>query len=285
MAALFVVQVGSKYDSSFMGRPATVSTKDFPTASLPQIDYPADVPSMDAGFSLIEALRFQQFRSGDDMTYRAAFAKADAEPIKIGDPHVIPVGSIEFAEKYLGRHIRPINVPKELRDPAFSGREIEIRPWCELDAFAKSKGLHREDVFAKSEQYIKRDRIQLSAEESENEMYQFTTPLPAICSEWRIFVFRGKIVGCQCYSDEEDGLTPRAPAEDAVKHMILAYRQCPPAYTLDVAVCKGLNGYATFVVECHNLISCGLYGLDVPNILPQMMSRAWQYEINQADID
>ena len=279
MAALFVVQVGSKYDSSFMGRPAIVPMKDFPSASLPQIDYPADIPTTEMGYFLIEALRFQQFWNGEDMAYRAVFAKEDVQPIRVGDPHIIPVGSIEFAEKYLGRHIRPINVPEELRDPIFSGREIEVQAWSEIDAFAKSKGICREDVFAKSEQYIKYDRIQQDAEEREDEIFQFSTPLPVICSGWRVFVFKGKIVGCQCYSDLEDGLTPRAPEEAAVNRMILAYHQCPPAYTLDVAVCEGKNGYDTFVVECHNFISCGLYGLDMPNILPQMMSRAWQHEI------
>jgi hypothetical protein len=55
--------------------------------------------------------------------------------------------------------------------------------------------------------------------------------------------------------------------------MTQAYKSAPVAYTLDV----GVNNDGTFVIECHDFFSCGLYGFAKLDILPPMFSQ-WYHE-------
>ena len=58
--------------------------------------------------------------------------------------------------------------------------------------------------------------------------------------------------------------------------------QAPVAYTLDIGVKWKEGGNETFVIECHDFYSCGLYGFSDLNKLPFMFNR-WHLEhINKA---
>ena len=94
----------------------------------------------------------------------------------------------------------------------------------------------------------------------------------SIDSEWRSFIYKGKLVGLQHYVGE----FTLFPDVQLIKQMIEVYevsKDAPVAYTLDV----GINDHGTFVIEVHDFFSCGLYGFSNNPILPNMFSR-WFHE-------
>lgn len=101
---------------------------------------------------------------------------------------------------------------------------------------------------------------------------QISTVVPDIVSEWRIFVdkkdLRGPVVGCENYT----GDPIMFPRRDRIMQFIDAYKSSPEVYTLDVMVDSHGN---TWVLECHEFFSYGLYGFEYISI-PYMINRAWQ---------
>jgi hypothetical protein len=90
----------------------------------------------------------------------------------------------------------------------------------------------------------------------------------SIDSEWRAFVYEGKLVGLQNYTGE----FTKFPSIWLIDDMIIAYKksgEAPVAYTLDV----GVNDYHTFVIEVHDFFSCGLYGFADHAKLPIMLNK------------
>ena len=69
------------------------------------------------------------------------------------------------------------------------------------------------------------------------------------------------------------------PNVERVLHMIHNYKTAPIAYTLDVGVNVHdvYDTHHTFVIECHDFFSCGLYGFANHKIYPQMLYR-WFHE-------
>jgi ATP-grasp domain, R2K clade family 2 len=95
-----------------------------------------------------------------------------------------------------------------------------------------------------------------------------------IDSEWRAFVYDGKLVGLQNYS----GDFTRFPDIRTIKGMIEMYKSSPIAYTLDI----GINDDSgTFVIECHDFFSVGLYGFADYKRLPHMFYQWFQEYIKK----
>jgi hypothetical protein len=189
----------------------------------------------------------------------------------------VPVGSNEFVRgfirKYHSMEVKPINIPDELMSVEFTHRIVTNMD--KSDLFTYIKGLDGEKVFVKSNEVIKGysgvlpesggiyaggippiDRVKGELQVS---------TLVDIESEWRAFVFKGELVGLQNYM----GDFTLFPDVARVKKMIAAYTEAPVAYTLDV----GVNKDGTFIIECHDFFSCGLYGFANLSILPAMFSQ------------
>ena len=179
--------------------------------------------------------------------------------------HYVPIGSVEFVTAWFKRfhdhEPKPINVPEELfpftQRGIFNGHHYDI-----LDILDKE--------FVKSNDHIKgfKQIIDKNYDLPEGN-YQFSE-LIDIDSEWRAFVYQGKLVGLQNYS----GDFTMFPNVSHIEMMIKDYKSAPVAYTLDVGV---FNYGDTFVIECHDFFSCGLYGFADHRILPFMHTR-WHYE-------
>lgn len=207
----------------------------------------------DFSFTLIESCAYQNWmRKENAFTYVLS-------DITIPEPSVIPVGSVEFVCEYLFNHFSltpyPKNIPIELMDKCWTGRNVINGTNRDI------KGMR----FVKSATRIKSfteicDSAPLGS-------YQISDIIE-IESEWRAFIYEGKLVGLQNYSGEFD-VFPDAPK---IKAMIKAYKSQPVAYTLDVAV----NKDGTFIIEVHDFFSCGLYGFAEHKILPYMFSK-WFY--------
>ena len=92
-----------------------------------------------------------------------------------------------------------------------------------------------------------------------------------IDSEWRVFVFNQTLYGIQNYS----GDFTMFPDVKLIKEMIKNYNN-NGAYTLDI----GINNDGTFIIECHDFFSCGLYGFSDYKMLPLMFINTWNKLIN-----
>ena len=63
--------------------------------------------------------------------------------------------------------------------------------------------------------------------------------------------------------------------EDMVKDWVESDCRCPRSFTLDIGVTSNGN---TVIIEAHNFISCGLYGFEHLNIIPNMVISAYKQE-------
>ena len=91
--------------------------------------------------------------------------------------------------------------------------------------------------------------------------------LTDIKSEWRGFVHNKKLVGLNNYLGDFTVF----PDVSIINKMIAEYKNSPPSYTIDVAVCE----HGTVLLEVHNFVSCGLYGFNDHKLLPLMTINGW----------
>ena len=242
----------------------------------------------DFAFTLLEAMRFRSWLSNvfNEDAVKYLNTKSDDTEFKFKPMHrkYIPIGSVEFVSAHLnhfyGLTPSPINVPKSLYP--FAHREIFIGTNMDLEClkgkwFVKSmdkiKGLSKE---------VKNPNI-LSVPPG-NERYQISEYI-SIDSEWRAFVYRGKLEGLQHYAGE----FTMFPDVQTIKKMIEAYKDSPIAYTLDIGVKPIVEVDSsifneTFVIEVHDFFSCGLYGFSDVSILPRMFYMWFNEYINKNKI-
>jgi len=236
--------------------------------------FPAGI-THDFAFTLIESIRFNNWLHNEEhdkkMGYR--LIKYTSDCFKPYHQKYIPIGSVEFVTAFLQHFYnltpKPINIPEELFDICYTQRKIFNGTHLSLEN-------HIGTFFVKSNDKIKYFTELVDC--NENGMYgttysvsipdgnyQISEYLGGIDSEWRAFVYDGKLVGLQNYS----GDFTKFPNVSTIKSMIYAYKSAPVAYTLDVAVCA----YTTVIIEVHDFFSCGLYGFADHKILPYMFRR------------
>lgn len=203
----------------------------------------------DFSFTLIDSIRFQNWlRNSKDFNY----ILTDGLMI----PNCIPIGSVEFVSKYItyyyGITLKPKNIPSELMNKIWTGRNV-------INGTEKNIIYEK---FVKSNDKIKSfTKICKSAPKGN---YQISDIIE-IESEWRAFVFEGKLVGLQNYAGKFDIF----PNINKINSMIKAYKSQTIAFTLDIAI----SNKETVVIEIHDFFSCGLYGFSDYKILPFMFSR------------
>jgi len=215
----------------------------------------------DFSFALLESIEYQNWLR-NDKSFEVLFTN------EATIPNCIPIGSVEFVSKYLNDHYdlipKPKNVPLELMDFKWTGRNV-------------INGTEKDIVgekFVKSNDRIKSfTKICKSAPEGN---YQISD-LIDIQSEWRCFVYEGKLVGLQNYSGEFDIF----PNVNIIKSMINMYESQPIAFTLDVAI---TNTNCTVIIEVHDFFSCGLYGFNDHRILPFMFSKWFNNFISTTEL-
>jgi hypothetical protein len=214
----------------------------------------------DFSFALLEAIDYHKWLDPKaDMTYLLTDDDwtSRVRPYK-QNINYIPIGSVEFVRYYLVENgwgnPKPKNIPEDLL------------PWAGRTVI---NGTEKDII---GEKFVKsNDMIKSFAEictEAPPGNYQISDVIE-IESEWRAFVYQGKLVGLQNYSGEFDIF----PDVHKIWDMIKAYKSQPVAYTLDVALSNG----NTVIMEVHDFFSCGLYGFSDLKILPFMFSK-WFYE-------
>ena len=243
----------------------------------------------DFAFTLIENLRFRRWldRRSNKNDYIVKFIDYNDEVLEPNDIYpmpfkpfhkdYVPVGSVEFVTDFLNHFYgiipKPINVPVELALRGFTQRHIFNG---DETSFEGLKG----KWFIKSNDKIKGYKEVHGFEESKRTSlpkgnYQYSKYIN-IESEWRAFVYEGKLIGLQNYSGDFTVF----PNVEKLKLMIAAYKSAPIAYTLDVGVDGEYD--LTFVIECHSMVAVGLYGFN-NHKLPNMLYRAFKEIISSKE--
>jgi hypothetical protein len=229
----------------------------------------------DFSFTLLESIRYQKWLQGDDADVVLKYINCKANDgvwfFKPFHEHYVPVGSVEFVLSWMKRFgipiPKPINVPEELFDPFFTARPIINCNHMDTEDLPHGKWFVKSATAFKGFAEVLRidDNHSWNIPAGNYQMSEYIE----IESEWRAFVYQGKLVGLQNYS----GSFSTFPNVRTILHMILRYDSAPIAYTLDV----GVNNHDTFIIEVHDFFSCGLYGFANHKIYPYMLYR-WFHE-------
>lgn len=243
-----------------------------------------ELPVTEVGYQVIEACDYYNWYNNCDEAVAELYTpdkrgkhihgKVYAELYK---DIVIPVGTIEWVEKFLKKAIRPINIPKELNKESFLQRKVGIGCISDIIRFMGTN----DRVFVKSNTRCKSMIAQVLSNKEldtldDSTEYFFSEDISDIIdSEWRVFVQRGNILDCRMYLG--DWYSDK-PDKNIIENMVKSYKNCPPAYTLDVANIKTEKGIQTVLIEVHNFISCGLYGFNNKTRLLSMLSSSYKWE-------
>ena len=227
----------------------------------------------DFAFTLLQNLRFRQWlnRREKKNEYIVKFVDYTDEilepddiypmPFKPFHKDYVPVGSVEFVNDFIAHFYgydkipKPVNVPPELalrgftQRPLFNGDE-KVAENLNGRWFVKSN-----DKIKSYKEVLELDVNHYTAALPKGN-YQYSKYINGIESEWRAFVYDGKLIGLQNYC----GDFTIFPNVDKIKLMIAAYKSAPIAYTLDVGIDSEYD--LTFVIEVHDFFSCGLYGFN-----------------------
>lgn len=212
----------------------------------------------DFSFHLIEAINYNNWYNNEKV-YQYTTNSKYKDYIEL-----IPIGSIEFVLEYLEKYhnikdYKPLNIPEQLMKPEYLKRWVEkIRTNYPIST--------QETVFIKDNIKIKSYCGLIYKNENYPIGEWLVSEVINIKSEWRAFVFNNKLVGLKNYS----GDFTLFPDIGLINKMILDFNY-ESAYTLDV----GINESGTFIIECHDFFSCGLYGFADYIALPRMFISTW----------
>ena len=182
--------------------------------------------------------------------------------------NAIPIGSIEFVEKYLKifyniDHINPIEIPLCLRKREFLKRKylitnkenipekgrIFLKDVSKLKYF--SEVIDCETFFMKDIWSENNNKLQFTLNPNH---YFEVSEVVNILSEYRIYVQNDKII-CIAHYNGDQYILPDIKIIDKMIKIYSLDKDKPKSYTMDIAV----NENGTFVLEIHPFISVGLY--------------------------
>ncbi|MFA7664269.1 MAG: ATP-grasp domain-containing protein [Clostridia bacterium] len=199
----------------------------------------------------------------------------DGKPYEGDLQSIIPIGSVEFVLKYLNDYynitnIKPLNIPDELDRYKYTKRKIFYSNSNGIIHLPHDKYFENLNpstkFFVKSNDKIKGFTDIIQYKDIPQGEY-LISELIDIDSEWRAFVFNNRLVGLQNYS----GDFTLFPDVKLINEMVHDFNY-NSTYTLDVGINKK-DG--TFIVECHDFFSCGLYGFSDYRVLPLMFINTW----------
>ncbi len=194
----------------------------------------------------------------------------DLNYIKLNKPKkVLHVGSIEFIKKvFNGLKLelpKPINIPSELNQYEFLKRKISMGYLKDLRFPCFIKPLNELKLFTGCLLESNKDLSLLIPELKEDTELLISEPIN-IVSEWRGFVYKGKLVDCKHYS----GDFKIGPDYNKAIEMIKSYTLAPVAYTLDIGI---TDNNETILVEVNDFYSVATYGFGGETYLNMLIDR------------
>lgn len=204
----------------------------------------------------LEVWQAQQIIENAPKFYSLEYEIKDMEAIDVGAcdrDGIIPVGSIQFCEKALGKPMYPVEVPPIMRTAYNLGREYKI---------VSTKNMHnRSFCFIKRVDKLKSKMMMCAitdrvVEDLDGDCYQVSEYID-LAAEYRVISIKGEIV----YMGWYNGDIGVFPDMDKVKMMVMQYANLEggaEAFTIDVGVDKKNNN--TILIEIHPFVCCGTYG-------------------------
>lgn len=214
----------------------------------------------DFSLSLIEAIEYKNWYSGDN-SY--SYSLIDTIPDILIEQSV-PVGSIDFVQKYTKKFYKKVLLPYDITNLS---KDILNR-----NITTESQEVERigKEVFVKNYKEFKElTGIFYTASidfDSLKEKKYFFSEILEIQSEYRIFVYNGKIVGIKHYLGDVYKIPSLSFLKDVVEEI-----KDRDVYSFDVA--STTRGEA--LIEVHDIFSLGLYGFDEKKYIPQMFYRGY----------
>lgn len=249
------------------------------------IDHPHIVTIEEA--TVAEAVQFQNWCDTPNGPSCALLCCPDPNMLesiiqKNGIDHVVPVGSVEFVSRFCQAHGIPVltavNIPPELEEDKYLGRRV----WRDLTPSGLLKLPSGQKYLIKPGKTIKRfemklykpgitntDGLQLPEKEP---LFVSEYLQQDVVSEWRLFVRHGIILDAKPYYLKQWTVPDSKLCAEMAGH-IKKY----PAMTLDVAV---LKDHSTVVIEAHEFMACGFYGLEGPDVLT-LLRLAWKHQCSK----
>ena len=252
------------------------------------------LPSIE-GLTVIELCNYQNWYNNDTVyeiyygfVARDRIYKSVADAAKdyripseyINYREFIPVGSIEFITYIKSiltkKPLKVINIPEELRKDSFLSREVFTLSKQEANELKRTKPKeYLESIIVKPGSIIKdfgADTLKGLDLNKITDDVIFASSKLDIITEWRVFIFNKKIIGIRRYLGDA-----AVPSLEFIDKCIYTYTKSPKAYTLDI--CRTEDGKFA-VIEVHNFVACGHYGLEEPKLL-NMYIAGWKYEIDE----
>lgn len=237
------------------------------------------IPAFDFCNAIIEAIEYNKWAYNKEDEFLLCDDIITSLKNDELDNKDIPIGSVEFVNAFLLHfyhfQMKPLNLPIELYE--FAGRNI-IR--CKGSEIA-DKLVENNSYFIKDDDIIKGINFYFLASDSiyknlvPDKNYFISDRLNGIVSEYRCFVYNNTLIDCKNYS----GNFMILPDFYTINKMINKFDHS--AYTLDVAV---LDGGITVPIECHDFISCGLYGFKDYNKIYNMTLSAWKNTLSWSNL-
>lgn len=169
---------------------------------------------------------------------------------------VIPVGSIEFVEKWAKQfwnidHINPMEVPECLRTEEFLKREYKIVPYDKLPETGKwfVKDVSR----LKSGSFVG-NKTDMPGCFDKSHMFLCSGYVEDIVSELRVYFINGEIENV-CHYDGKPCVLPDFSMVRQANKIFMRQDDYPCSYTMDIMITR----FGTSIIECHPFISVGLY--------------------------
>ncbi len=210
----------------------------------------------------------------------------DIESVPFGNGENVVVTYVEDTIAYLKEYgieaPKPFNIPDELNNDYFLGRNIEIKTMGEFKAnpnlpiFVKPHSQVKEFSSGVVE---KQSTIDLAFSDVADDRLVMTSTLVDFVSEYRCFIYKGKLVGMKHYQ----GAFTVFPSIEPILFAIDEFKSAPIAYTLDFGVVNtvnsGLVSYSTKLIEAQDFWSIGSYGFN-NKLYSQMLRDRW-FEITR----
>jgi len=233
------------------------------------------IPSHDFGYTMFEAVNYHKWYYKEESNYDCHLFCGDIDKnsenlaitmtfLRPEKNRIIPVGSIEFAQKFMkliyNVDLFPINIPSQLRTNEFLDRNLSYIDYTEDWSFAGRDHFIKEIGTFKGYADVSDPATILPAGS------YYISGLLDIISEYRCFVYNKSLVGIQYYS----GDFTTFPDIHTINKMMKTFTNCPRSYTLDVAITRTHDDLKTVVIEAHDIFSCGLYGFSNYDLLTKM---------------
>ena len=208
-----------------------------------------------------------------DKVYYSNWSKVNLDLL---DEKIVPVGNLNYVQKFLKNKIKPIEVPVEMLDCLhreygyFKGQEVLDSGYLKSLYFVKSAdSLKGGNNLLQIGTYNRNSGFTVK----EDGTYIVSAYKPVI-AEYRVFVFNGEVQDCRRYLGEPLVFLDSEYVINCIKRFddISMLR----SYTMDFMVYRDGNENITDLLEIHPFVSCGLYGFNDKVIIP-MLSSAWNW--------